>query len=175
MKLRTVDWKHPWTLAALGFMALSLILRLIGYGPAGLSGFDWWVYLGIPALSSVWFCVSVVCWGRRTLVPSCLGVLGGVFYFFVKAFTFSHWWHTLLCCILYLTVLILYLLTVTGSLPTKKLLYPLFGLLLAVHIIQDIIEYGFHGVPLDTLLPETSVLAIMASLLCLALAMDRSA
>lgn len=172
MKLRTVSWKHPWALASLGFMLISFLLRLAAYGVAGLSGFGWWVYLGIPGTASIWFCLSILCWGRRTLIPSCLGVLGGVFYFFVKAFTFPHWWHTLLCCLLYLTVLILYLLTVTGRLPTKKLLYPLFGLPLLVHVIQDIVEYGFQGAPLDTLLPETSVLAIMASLLCLAFAME---
>ena len=172
MRRPYADWKKPWALASLGLMLLSVILRLFSYVPAGLTGFDWWVYLAIPGTASLWFCVSVVLWGRKTLIPSCLGVLGGVFYFFVKAFTFPHWWHTMLCCLLYLTVLVLYLLTATGNIPTKKLLFPLFGLPLVFHIIQDIAEYGFLHTPLDPILPESSVLAIMASLLCLAFAME---
>ena len=121
------------------FMSFSLLARLVFYLPAGLRGFDWWVYFGIPGAASLWFPAALIIWGRKTLLPTCLSVLGGVFYFIVKAFTFAHWWHTLLCCILYLAVLVLYCLTVTGVLPSKKLLYPLFGLPLAFHLfVEDV-------------------------------------
>lgn len=168
-----VDPASPWGLTALGFMALSLVIRLVYYLPEGLLGFDWWVYVGIPGGASVWFFVALPLWGRRTLLPTCVSVLGGVFYFIVKAFTFAHWWHTALCCLLYLAVLVLYCLVVLGRLP-KLLLYPLFGLPLAFHLfVEDVINYVIPRAPLHSWLPEISVLAIMASLLALSIAMKQ--
>lgn len=174
MKGWIIHPRRPWAVISMACMALSLLARLIFYVPAGLSGFDWWVYLGIPGVASLWFPAALILWGRRTLLPTCVSVLGGVFYFLVKAFTFAHWWHTLLCCILYLAVLVLYTLTVTGVLPTKKLLYPLFGLPLAFHLfVEDIFVYVLPGASLQQWLPELSVLTIIASLLCAGLAMER--
>lgn len=170
----TVCLKHPCAVLSLVFMALSLTVRLVYYVPEGLSGFDWWVYLGIPGLATVWFPIALMMWGHRTLLPTCLSVFGGVFYFIVKAFTFAHWWHTAGCICLYLAVLVLYCLTVSGIIPTKKLLYPLFGLPLAFHLfVEDIKNYVIPGADLHTWLPEISVLAIMAALLCLSFAMEK--
>lgn len=174
MKGWIINPRRPWAVSSMLFMGFSLLARLVFYIPAGLRGFDWWVYIGIPAAASLWFPAALILWGRKTLLPTCLSVLGGVFYFIVKAFTFTHWWHTLLCCILYLAVLALYILTVTGVLPTKKLLYPLFGLPLAFHLfVEDVFVYVLPGASLWQWLPELSVLAIMAALLCAALAMER--
>lgn len=174
MKGWIINPRRPLAVSSMLFMGFSLLARLVFYIPAGLRGFDWWVYIGIPASASLWFPAALILWGRKTLLPTCLSVLGGVFYFIVKAFTFTHWWHTLLCCILYLAVLALYILTVTGVLPTKKLLYPLFGLPLAFHLfVEDVFVYVLPGASLWQWLPELSVLAIMAALLCAALAMER--
>ncbi len=171
----TADWKDPWALAAMGFMLLSLIVRLVYYIPEGLTGFDWWVYMAIPGFATAWLALALPLWGKRTLLPTCISVFGGVFYFIVKAFTFPHWWHTALCICLYLAVLVLYSLTVTGIIPTKKLLYPLFGLPLAFHIfVEDMINYFIPRVPLWYILPEISVLCIMAGLLCLTFAMKNA-
>ncbi|MBP3588902.1 MAG: hypothetical protein J6J51_07695 [Clostridia bacterium] len=168
--------KHPFAIISMAFMALSLIARLVYYVPEGLTGFDWWVYLGIPGFATVWFPVALLIWGRKTLLPTCVSVFGGVFYFIVKAFTFAHWWHTSLCICLYLAVLVLYCLTVTGVIPTKKLLYPLFGLPLAFHLfVEDVKNYVIPGAPFHTWLPEISVLCIMAALLCVSLAMEKRA
>ena len=169
-----VNWKHPFAVGSMAFMAVSLLARLVYYVPQGLTGFDWWVYLGIPVAATVWFPVALILWGKRTLLPTCVSVFGGVFYFIVKAFTFAHWWHTALCICLYLAVLVLYCLTVTGVIPTKKLLYPLFGLPLAFHLfVEDVKNYIIPGADLHTWLPEISVLCIMAALLCVSVAMDR--
>ena len=158
----------------MAFMALSLLARLVYYVPEGLTGFDWWVYLGIPGFATIWFPIALICWGRKTLLPTCVSVFGGVFYFIVKAFTFAHWWHTTLCICLYLAVLVLYCLTVTGVIPTKKLLYPLFGLPLAFHLfVEDVKNYVVPGADLHTWLPEISVLCIMAALLCVSIAMEQ--
>ena len=167
------DPKKPWAVAAMGFMMASLIIRLIYYIPEGLSGFDRWVYIGIPGFATGWLVIALPLWGRKTLLPTCVSVFGGVFFFIVKAFTFAHLWHTCLCICLYLAVLVLYCLTVTGIIPTKKLLYPLFGLPLAFHLfVEDVIHYIIPKAPLWVMLPEISVLAIMAGLLCLSLAME---
>lgn len=162
----------------MAFMVLSAAVRLVYYAQAGLTGFDWWVYLGIPGAASLLFVAFVALWGRQTLAPTCLSVLGGVFYFIVKAFTFPSMVHTVLCCLLYFAVLSLYTLTVTGIIPTKRLLYPLFGLPLAYHLlVEDMQAYVLTNPPADlwTWLPEISVLCIMAALLCVSIAMEPKA
>ena len=159
----TVRIQHPFTIASMIFMALSLLARLVYYVPEGLTGFDWWVYLGIPGFATIWFPIALLLWGRNTLLPTCVSVFGGVFYFIVKAF---------IC--LYLAVLVLYCMTVTGVIPTKKLLYPLFGLPLAFHLfVEDVKNYVIPGADLHTWLPEISVLCIMAALLCVSIAMEQ--
>ena len=169
-----VNWKHPFAIASMAFMAVSLLARLVYYIPEALTGFDWGVYLGIPGAATVWFPIALLLWGKRSLLPTCISVFGGVFYFIVKAFTFAHWWHTALCICLYLAVLALYCLTVTGVIPTKKLLYPLFGLPLAFHLfVEDVKNYVLPGADLHTWLPEISVLCIMAALLCVSIAMEQ--
>ena len=170
-----VEPKNGWSLAAMAFMLLSAAVRLVYYGQAGLSGFDWWIYLVIPCAASLLFVAFVARWGRRTLIPTCLSVLGGVFFFAVKALTFPSRVHTVLCCLLYLAVLALYTLTVTGVISTKKLLYPLFGLPLLYHLlVEDMQAYVLTDPPADlwTWLPEISVLCIMAALLCISFAMQ---
>jgi len=168
------DMSSPWAMAAMSFMLVSLVIRLIYYIPEGLSGFGWWVYIGIPGFATGWFVVALPLWGRQTLLPTCISVFGGVFYFIVKAFTFAHLWHTCLCICLYLAVLVLYCLTVTGVIPTKKLLYPLFGLPLAFHLfVEDMVNYFIPKAPLWVMLPEISVLSIMAGLLSLSFAMKK--
>lgn len=170
----TIRVRHPFAVLSMIFMFLSLIARLVYYVPEGLGGFDWWVYIGIPGIATAWFPLALVLWGRRTLLPTCVSVFGGVFFFIVKAFTFAHLWHTVLCICLYLAVLALYCLTVTGIIPTKKLLYPLFGLPLAFHLfVEDVKNYVIPGADLHTWLPEISVLCIMAALLSVSIAMKK--
>lgn len=168
------DPKKPWALAAMGFLVMSLIIRLIYYIPERLSGFDLWVYILIPGFAAGWIAAALPLWGRKTLLPTCISVFGGVFFFIVKAFTFAHLWHTCLCICLYLAVLALYCLTVTGFIPTKKLLYSLFGLPLAFHLLfEDVKNYIIPKAPVWVMLPEISVLCIMAGLLCLSFAMEQ--
>lgn len=172
----TASPKNGWSVASMALMALSAAARLAYYGQAGLTGFEWWVYLAIPGAASLLFPVFVLLWGRKTLLPTCLPVLGGVFYFLVKAFAFPSLVHTVLCCLLYLAVLGLYTLTVAGVIPTKKLLIPLFGLPLAYHLlVEDMQTYVRTDPPADfwTWLPEISVLCIMAALLCISIAMKK--
>ena len=84
--------------------------------------------------------------------------------------------HRLFCTLLYYAVLHLYILTVEGILPTKKLLYPLFGLPLCYHIfVEDMQMYILASPkpPFVEWLPEISVLCIMASLLAVSFAIRK--
>ena len=110
---------------------------------------------------------------RKWEKPGLLAALAlGVTFFILKATTFTPL-HRFLCTALYLGVLALFGGTVLGLLPTKKLLYPLFGLPLLVHLfIEDPPKYVFSGVPVWDWLPEISVLCIMAGLLTLSIALE---
>jgi len=99
-----------------------------------------------------------------------------VLFFFLKSFTFAAVIHTVLCILLYITVFVLYTLTIFGYIRTKLLLYPLFGLPLAYHIfIEDMKLYILADppVPFVEWLPELSVLCIMAALLSLSVGIQK--
>jgi hypothetical protein len=92
-------------------------------------------------------------------------------FFAAKALTFPSLIHTVLCLCLYALVAALYTATVTGRVPTQKLLWLLFGLPMLYHIfVEDRQKLGW---PLHDWLPELSVLCCMASLLCISLAMRK--
>lgn len=169
----TVRPKNGFAIASMALMAVFAALRV--YCFRDLSGFWAWAYLYVPVGAAVLFVAFLLLFGRRTLLPLCLPVVGGVAFFIVKAFTFSSPLHTALCCALYMAVLLLTCLTFFGLLRTKYLLYPLYGLPLLVHIGMDVYELFFAAerTPFTALLPEMSVLCIMAALLCLAIAMER--
>ncbi len=170
----TVRTKNLFTISSMLFMLLSAMLRIIYY--QDLSILQAWVYLYIPLLSAILFVAILFLYGSRTLAPLCLPVIGGVAFFIIKAFTFASALHTALCCGLYTVVLVLSCLTFCGILRTKYLLYPLFGLPLLTHLVMDVNELFFAAerTPLSEFPPEASVLCIMASLLCLACAMQKT-
>jgi len=94
----------------------------------------------------------------------------GCAFFALKALTFPSVLHTVLCLCLYALVLVLYTATVTGRVPTQKLLIPLFALPLLYHIFVEDMQKTWT---LHTFLPELSVLCCMAALLCISLAMKK--
>lgn len=170
------DPRHPCTILSVALMLLSMVLRCIYYPGAGLDAWGLLLYLIIPVAAGAVFVISVLYKGASTLTPTCISVVGGVLFFYLKAFTFAHWWHTVLCCILYTAVLLLYTLTVTGVIRTKVLLYPLFGLPFLFHLfVEDPPLYWFSGLPVFEWLPELSILSIMLSLFFIAAAMKPKA
>lgn len=156
-----------------GFMITSALIRLCYYLSDKISPSVFWIHLFLPVMAAILF-VTGFFTGKVCQKPLFIGaVVLGILFFIVKAFSFSPL-HQILCTMLYLTVLILYTLTVLGFLPTKKLLYPLFGLPLVYHIfVEDTQLYFFADppVPVWDWLPEISVLCIMAALLTQAVAM----
>ena len=166
--------QNRFTVLGLSMMAVSVLIRCVYFAVEGGSTGLLIVHLLLPVLAALTF-FFVVLRGQPAEYTA-LGVLFGVVFFIIKAFTFESKLHTTLCVILYLTVLTLYTATVFGLIPTKKLLYPLFGLPLLYHIfVEDMQIYilADHPVPYFQWLPEISVLLIMAGLLCISLGLER--
>lgn len=165
---------NRFTALGLSMMAVSVLIRIVYFAVEGGSAGTLFVHLLLPVLAALTFFYVVLRHSDRAEYTA-LGVLFGVVFFIIKAFTFESRLHTALCVILYLTVLILYATTVFGVIPTKKLLYPLFGLPLLYHIfVEDMRIYilAEPPVPYFQWLPEISVLLIMAGLLCISLGLE---
>ena len=170
----TLDIRTPVTAVGLLLLALAVVIRCVYFAVHGGTLGHLTVHLLLPILAAAVFFAVVMT--RRPAEYTALGVLFGVVFFIIKSLTFVSRLHTILCIILYLTVLGLYSATVFGLLPTKKLLYPLFGLPLLYHIfVEDMQLYVFAEppVPYFEWLPEISVLLIMAGLLCVSLGLER--
>lgn len=165
--------KRGVSLSSMGLMALSAGLRSVYYAREPLHGADFWMQVLLPIVSAAAYILLFLLFGRKTLAPLCLPVAGGVAFFIYKAFSFPSALHTVLCCLLYFAVLVLFCLTLCGVIRTKLLLLPLTGLPLLTHLIMDICEYAAAPNGLFPWLPEISVLCIMGALLCLVLAMRR--
>lgn len=170
----TLDIRNKFTALGLGMMAFAVVIRCVYFSVHGGSMGHLAVHLLLPVLAAGVFFAVVL--RRLTVEYTALGVLFGVVFFIIKALSFPSRLHTILCIILYLTVLGLYSATVFGLLPTKKLLYPLFGLPLLYHIfVEDMKLYVLAEprVPYFEWLPEISVLLIMAGLLCISLGLEQ--
>ena len=167
---------HPAARAAVVLMTLCALIRCYYFTRTGGTPMHLLIHLGLPLLAAGIFLWVVLFRGVTHTGYTVLSVFSGVVFFIIKALSFPSRLHTALCILLYLTVLSLYSLTVLGYLPTKKLLYPLFGLPLLYHIfVEDTKLYIFADPPVPFLhwLPEISVLMIMASLLCISIALEK--
>ena len=165
---------NKYTAAGLSMLGLAVVIRCVYFGVHGGGVGHLTVHLLLPILAAA--TIFTVVLRKAPAEYTALGVLFGVVFFMIKAFTFASKLHTVLCLILYLTVLCLYSATVFGIVPTKKLLYPLFGLPLLYHIfVEDMKLYVFAQppVPYFEWLPEISVLLIMAGLLCISLGLEK--
>ncbi len=173
----SVSRKNFFVKLAVIFMILSALCRFLGYWgfwsnqTAGFVTFQ----IVLPILCNLLFIVLVLYAGRRFFSLTFIPVILGVMFFIIKAFGFDSILHTILCICLYLAVAFIYTATVFGVIRTKWLLAPLFGLPLIVHIYldRDMIAPKGKTVVLAELLPEISVLCIMAALLCICFAMKR--
>ncbi|MBQ2726842.1 MAG: hypothetical protein IJF78_14150 [Clostridia bacterium] len=169
----TVSGEHPAAILSCLFMAVSAAVRLWHYLPGELNPETIMIHLFLPVSACLLFILGTIVNGKLLIPFSVTAVVLGIVFFIVKAFSFTPV-HQALCTLLYLTVLVLYTLTVTGYIPTKKLLYPLFSLPLIYHIfVEDMQLYILADppVPLWEWMPEISVLCIMAALLSQAIAM----
>lgn len=165
--------RHPVARLACLLMALSAAVRLWHYLPQSPSGETLWLHLVLPVAACAVFLAGVPFGGKRAVSCAVAATVLGVTFFILKAAAFAPV-HRTLCTILYLTVLALFTAALLGILPTKKLLYPLFGLPLLYHIfVEDTQLYFFADppVPVWDWMPEISVLLIMGALLSLSFAL----
>ena len=156
------------------FMAASAAFRIVwvcGLGSdGGVTKGLLWFQIVLPLLANVSFLIILFRDGKDRLFRSAIPVWLGCVFFAVKSLGFASRLHTVLCLCLYALVAVLYTATVTGRVPTQKLLWPLFGLPLLYHIfVEDMGRDWTHS----ELWAELSVLSCMVSLLCISLAMKK--
>lgn len=170
--LYTLDTKRPLGLAAVGFFALSALLRLawaLAFTDAararGLA-----LHVLLPELACAAFVALLVLEGKKRLWPTFFPMLLGVAFFILKALGFAPV-HQALCTALYLSVAALYGAAVWGLAPLRPLLIPLFALPLLYHIFVEDLIFNRPVYTLSDWLQEWSVLCIMAGLLCVSLGM----
>ena len=161
--------------AAVCLMLLSAVLRIVYYVLTPASPSEWILRLVLPLAAVGCFLLGAA--AKRHSVPLfLLSVALGVAFFALKTTDFTPL-HRTLCLLLYTTVLVLFSLTILGVIPTKRLLYPLFGLPLLYHIFVEDTQYYFFAsppVPFREWLPEMSVLCIMGALLALSFALEKT-
>lgn len=163
-----IERKNPFSIISVICMLVCIVLRIFYYTVKGFDTFEFITLLLLPLLSAVIFIAIVLFFGKTYAAATSVSVFLGVVFFIIKSFSFESVIHTALCIILYIVVLVLYTLTIFGIIPTKKLLYPLFGLPLLYHIfVEDMKLYILAEPPVPFLewLPEISVLLIMSGLL----------
>ena len=161
----------PVILSAL-FMVCSAVVRIVwACGETSLSRSFLCLQILLPLSANVSFVLILLRDGKDRLFRSAIPVWLGCVFFAVKALGFPSRLHTALCLLLYALVALLYTATVTGRVPTQKLLWPLFGLPMLYHIfVEDMQKTGW---PLRDWLPEVSVLLCMAALISVSLAMKK--
>ena len=155
--------------AAVIFMALSAVFRLVGCW--GMWGDQFFAasQIGLPLVCNLLFILFILLLGGRAFWTTSLPVILGVVFFIIKSFTFDSWLHTVLCILLYMLVAVLYSATAFGIIRTKWLLVPLFGLPFIYHAAA--LRAG--TVTFAGGMQEVSVLCIMLALLFTALAMKK--
>jgi len=172
----SIQNSHPAAVASITLMCVAVVLRCVYYIHTPTTFPTLFIYLLLPAAAALSFAWILLRQGKKHLHLTIWSVLMGVIFFIIKATTFPSMLHTILCILLYLIVLCVYSLTILGVFPTKKLLYPLFGLPLIYHIFVEDLQIYIFADPMPIFwewLPEISVLCIMGALFSAAFAMKK--
>lgn len=173
----SVSRKNFFVKLSAALMLISALCRFLGYwGFWSNQKPEFAVFqILLPIACNLLFAAMIVYMGRRFFSLTSIPVMLGVLFFIIKAFTFDSILHTILCICLYLAVAFIYTATVFGVIRTKWLFLPLFGIPLAVHIAmdRDMFAPAEGAVKLGQLLPEMSVLCIMAALFFICFAMKK--
>ena len=162
--------------ACAGLTCLSAAVRtlwfILAHG-AGAGAYTTIVHFALPVLCCVFLALCVLQGKLRLAV---LPVFFGCLFFILKALTFPSIIHTVLCCILYTAVLLLYSATVFGLLPTRVPLGLIFTIPFFYHLfVEDLAKLRSPTPPtLVEWMPEISVLLIMAGLACAAWGMGKA-
>ena len=172
----TIDKKSFFGHSAVLLMAMAAIFRVIGCWGLWTDPVFTVMHLIIPVVSCLLLILCVSFLGKKGFFLSCVPVILGVVFFIYKAFSFESRIHMLLCILLYIAVAILYTGTVVGSIHTKWLLPPLFGLPFIYHVfVEDLPALSNTAVPVtfSAGMQEMSVLCIMAALFCVGMGLKK--
>lgn len=171
-----VEKQSVWVQAAVIFMALSAVFRLVGCWGMWGDRFFAATQIALPLCCNLLFILCILLLGKKLFCLTAVPVLLGVVFFIIKAFTFDSWLHTTLCILLYILVAVLYTGTAFGFIRTKWLLVPLFALPFLYHVfIEDLAKLKDAVNPLTFAdgMQEMSVLCVMLCLLFTAFAMKK--
>ncbi len=171
-----IERKSPAALIAVIFMILTIAIRTVYFTVTGITTIEIWLHYILPLSAAILMIFIITKLGYSRPKLSALSVLMFIIFFIARAFTFDSRIQTILCIIMYITILTVYNLTIFGIIPTKYLLYPLAGLPLLYHIfIEDMKLYVFAEPPVPFIewLPEMSVLCIISALLCVAISIKK--
>lgn len=172
----TIDKKSFFGHSAIMLMVMSAIFRIIGCWGLWNDMAFLVMQIILPIVSCILLILCVSFLGRKGFFLSCVPVIMGVVFFIYKSFSFESRIHTVLCILLYLAVAILYTGTVVGSIRTKWLLPPLFGLPFIYHVfVEDLPALANTQVPVtfSAGMQEMSVLCIMAALFCVGMGLKK--
>lgn len=164
-----IDSKSIWGQGAVMLMLIAAVFRIIGCWGLWRDASFAWTQIVLPIACNILFALCVCLFGKKGFLVSALPVLLGVVFFIIKSLTFDSKIHMVLCILLYLVVAVLYTGTVTGSIGTKWLLPPLFGLPFIYHVfVEDLpaLSNTAQPVTFSAGMQEMSVLCIMAALFC---------
>ncbi len=172
----TIDKKSFFGHSAILLMAMAAIFRLIGCWGFWNDMLYMVMHVIIPLVSCVLLILCISFLGKKGFFLSCVPVILGVVFFIYKSFSFESRIHMVLCILLYLVVAVLYTGTVIGSIHTKWLLPPLFGLPFIYHVfVEDLPALSNTAVPVSFAdgMQEMSVLCIMAALFCVGMGLKK--
>lgn len=171
-----VEKQSVWVQAAVIFMALSAVFRLVGCWGMWGDSFYAATQIALPLCCNLLFILCILLLGKKLFCLTAFPVLLGVVFFIIRAFSFDSWLHTVLCILLYILIAVLYTGTAFGLIRTKWFLAPLFALPFLYHVfIEDLAKLRDPVNPLTFFagMQEMSVLCVMLSLLFTVFAMKK--
>ncbi len=172
----TIDKKSFFGHSAILLMVMSAIFRIIGCWGMWSDMLFTVMHIIIPVVSCLLLILCISFLGKKGFFLSCVPVILGVVFFIYKSFSFESRIHMVLCILLYLAVAVLYTGTVVGSIHTKWLLPPLFGLPFIYHVfVEDLPALSNTAQPVTFAagMQEMSVLCIMAALFCVGMGLKK--
>lgn len=174
----SVSGKNVFAKIAAFLLALSVLFRLVGYWGFWNDQTPTFCYVQIlmPVIGCILFIVILLYLGNKAFTLSVIPVVLGVVYFIVRSMDFGSVWQTILCVAVCLLTVIVYTSTVFGSISTKWVLLPVFGLTVLYQILvkdRALLFPKEGSVSIEELVSELSVICIMLAMLFIVFAMKK--
>lgn len=160
--------------AAVIFMALSAVFRLVGCWGLWSDATFAIVQIALPVLCALLFIVCLQLFGKRALWITVVPVILGAVFFIARALGFDSWVYTLCAILACILITAAYTATVLGFVRTKWLVSPLIALLFLYKLcIVDAAALTDTAAPVSFAagMQEISVLCILLALFSTTLAM----